>query len=212
MVVITVIAILALITVPSLIAARQTANETVAIETLRSISTAQQQFIKSNKADEDGDSLGEFGGLGELAGTVGVRGGAVKVPTDLSGSMTRISAAGEVSRSGYLFRIYLPDGNGQGVRENPGGGYNLGTIDPNNAEGFWCCYAWPAGAGISGRRTFFVSQMGEILFTDNKAYTGPNSTAIRPGIAFRTSDLDSITGKTAIGTTGPDGTIWRSLN
>jgi type II secretory pathway pseudopilin PulG len=212
MVVITIIAILALITVPSLISARQTANETVAIETLRTICTAQQQFIKSNKADEDGDATGEFGSLGELSGRAGVRGADTKAPTDLSGSMSLISAAGEVSKSGYIFRVYLPDANGQGVRENPGGGYDAGVLDPNNAEGYWCCYAWPAGAGISGRRAFFVNQMGEILFTDNKNYTGANSTAIRPGIAYQTSDLDSITGQMAIGTTGPDGTLWRIVN
>jgi type II secretory pathway pseudopilin PulG len=212
MVVITIIAILALITIPSLISARQTANETVAIQTLRSINTAQQQFIKSAKADEDGDSLGEFGGLGELAGVVGVRGGAMKVPTDLTGSMSRISAAGEVSRSGYLFRVYLPDSNGRGVREDPGGGYPIGTIDPNNAEGYWCCYAWPTGHGISGRRSFFVNQGGEILFCDEKLFTGVNCADIRPGSAYITFDLDSITGRLAIGTVGPGGTLWRTLN
>ena len=212
MVVITIIAILALLTVPSMIAARQNANETVAIEVLRSVSTAQQQFIRGAKSDEDGDSIGEFGGFGELSGVTGVRGGAVRVPTDLTGSFTQVTMAGEVGRSGYYFRMYLPDSNGEGVREDPGGGYLAGVVDPNNAEGYFVCYAWPSSYGVSGRRSFVVNQMGEILFTDNGNYSGANCAAIVPGSAYKTSNQDSITADMAIGTMAADGTFWRIVN
>ncbi|MCP4213522.1 MAG: hypothetical protein GY765_02645 [bacterium] len=81
--------------------------------TLRSVCSAEAQFQASAKADEDADGTGEFGGLGELSGVVPVRGGAARVPTDLSGAFRIVSADGEVNRSGYYFRLYLPLADGE---------------------------------------------------------------------------------------------------
>ena len=210
MVVVTIIVIIAMIAVPSLIAARLTANETVAIETLRSVNTAQHQFRMSGRADEDGDGVGEYGGFGELSGARGVRGSTVKVPTDVTG-LRVLTSAGEVDRTGYYYRMYLPDASGIGVRERPGGGYLPGDVDPNLSEVIWCCYAWPARYGASGRRTFFMNQVGGIVTTESDLLSGTSCPLIRGGSAFITGNPDSITGRNAVGTYGADGNFWKSV-
>jgi len=212
MIVITVIIIIALIAVPSMISGRLVANETAAIQTLRSVATAQQQFRQSAKADEDIDGTGEYGGFGELSGACGVRGGAAKVPTDLTHSMMNISAQGEVMRSGYVYRMYLPLASGHGQREPAGGGYAAGVVDPGLSEVAWVCYAWPVRYGVTGRRAFCVNQQGDITFTDTATFSGPNCPAVRPGSGFVTADVNSITGRTAVGTAGADGSIWRAVH
>jgi prepilin-type N-terminal cleavage/methylation domain-containing protein len=211
MIVITVIVIIALIAVPSMISGRLAANEVTTIQTLRSIATAQQQFRQSAKADEDLDGTGEFGGLGELSGAVGVRGGATKVPTDLTGSMRTISVQGEVTRSGYVYRMYLPLANGHGQREPAGGGYGAGVVHSDNSEVVWACYAWPIRYSVTGRRAFCVNQQGDITFTDSAQLNGVNCGALTAGSAFLGPDPQSIMGRLAIGTAGADGNIWRAV-
>ena len=68
MIVIAIIAIIAAIAIPNLLAARLSANETAAIATLRNIISAQAQFQQSGKADTDNDGTGEYGGFVELSG------------------------------------------------------------------------------------------------------------------------------------------------
>jgi prepilin-type N-terminal cleavage/methylation domain-containing protein len=209
MVVITIIVIIALIAVPNLISGRLIANETSTMQTMRSIATAQSQFRQSGKADEDLDGQGEYGGFGELSGTRGVRGGLAKVPTDLTASMTQFNVHGEVSRSGYIYRMYLPDALGEGVREPAGGGYGPGVVDTDMSEVLWICYAWPVRYGVTGYRTFCTSHTGDITFTDEPIYSGEGCIDIQAGIAFLTPNVDSMTGRAAVGTIGADGRMWR---
>ena len=117
-----------------------------------------------------------------------------------------------MERSGYVFRIYLPDPNGIGVPENGGGGITPETLSPDLAEGYWCCYAWPAKQGTTGRRTFFVDAGADILFTEAPDYSGIGCAAIRAGNAYQSGNGDSITGHSAVGTIGADGNIWRYAN
>ena len=49
-------------------------------------------------------------------------------------------------KMGYRYRIDLPR-------------------DADLREGVWACYARPAEKGVTGNRTFFVNQMGDILAT-----------------------------------------------
>ena len=211
MIVIAIIAIVAAIAVPNLIAAKIQANEAAAISVMRSISTAQAQFWRSQYADENGNGQGEYGVFGELSGVAGVRGGGSKSPTDLTASLANVTTTGEVKRSGYVFRMYLPEAAGVGRGENPGGGMTAGVLSPDLAELHWCCYAYPQNHDSSGRMTFFVSERSEITKADDSRYEGAGCAALRAGAAYVTGDLSHMTGAIAIGTRAADGNLWRPV-
>ena len=102
MIVVAIIAIIASIAIPNLLSARVSANETAAIATLRSISSAQAQVQASSAIDVDVDGAGEYGYFGELAGTVNVRGAASPIiPPTLSSAFGLVSGS-RVTRSGSV--------------------------------------------------------------------------------------------------------------
>jgi hypothetical protein len=128
----------------------------------------------------------------------------------LSIAFREVSSRGELARHGYQFMIFLPDTSGAGLAEVPGGGPDA-AIDPDVAETTWCCYAWPTNYGSSGARTFYVSQSGNIVFTDAPAYSGPGANQ-DPGSALLSGGLiTSITGPVATSATGRDGEFWRPV-
>src|SRR5262245_14869357 len=159
MIVIAIIAIIAAIAIPNLLAARLSANETAAIATLRNITSAQAQFQQSAKADEDNDGTGEYGGFIELSGAAAGRMAAVLVPPVLSGSFRVLNPNGQVSRSGYFFTMFLPDNAGAPVQEPQAGWVGGGGsgLNADLAETTWCAYAWPVNYNQSGNRTFFTN-------------------------------------------------------
>src|SRR5512134_4174124 len=85
MIVVAIIAIIAAIAIPNLLAARLSANETAAIATLRNIISAEAQFQQSAKADTDNDGTGEYGGFLEMSGGGVGRMVSVLSPPVLSG-------------------------------------------------------------------------------------------------------------------------------
>lgn len=207
MIVIAIIAIIAAIAIPNLLSARLNSNETAAIATLRNIISAESQFQTTAKADENNNGVGEYGTFAEMSGGVGVRGGATLQPSVLSTAFRSVNANGEVSRSGYLYAIYLPLANGDGQPEAAGGGMPAGTVDPDLSETTWCAYAWPSNHGNTGNRTFFVSQGGDIVATDDANYSGPGN-GPAAGAAL-TGTLAKITSPVATGETGADGNFWK---
>ncbi|NNF56893.1 MAG: DUF2950 family protein [Rhodothermaceae bacterium] len=209
MIVIAIIAIIAAIAIPNLLAARLSANETAAIATLRNIISAQAQFQQSGKADTDDDGTGEYGGFVELSGSAAGRMTAVLVPPVLSGAFRVLNAQGEVSRSGYFFRIFLPDAAGLGEGEPQAGYADDGTLDPDLSETTWCCYAWPVNYNQSGNRTFFTNQGGDVVGAEDSDYSGTSNGPVGDA-AFQTAD--SITGSVAIGIAGQDGNVWKQVN
>ena len=206
MIVIAIIAIIAAIAIPNLLSARLNSNETAAIATLRNIISAQAQFQTTSRADDNNNGVGEYGSFGELSGSVGVRGGAVLNPPVLSSSFRAVNAGGEVSRSGYLFAMFLPDPAGAGLAEVGGGGAPA-AVDPDIAETTWCCYAWPTNYGNTGNRSFFVNQGGDIVTTEDLNYSGPG--AGPPSNSAFGGAGATITGNTASGMTGRDGNLWK---
>lgn len=210
MAVIAIIAVVAAIVIPNLLSARLSSNETSAIGTLRSLLAAEAAFQKTTTADGNGNGVGEYGTFAEMSGAVGVRGGVFLRPPVLSTAFREVSSRGEVARHGYQFALYLPDSAGQGLPELAGGGADS-AIDPDMAETTWCCYAWPTNYGSSGTRTFYVSQAGDLVFTDAAAYTGPGGSP-EAGAALMSGGLvDSITGRVATSMTGRDGEFWRPV-
>jgi prepilin-type N-terminal cleavage/methylation domain-containing protein len=208
MIVIAIIAIIAAIAIPNLLAARLSANETAAIATLRNIISAQAQFQQSGKADTDDDGTGEYGGFVELSGAAAGRMAAVLVPPVLSGAFRVLNANGEVSRSGYFFRVFLPDAAGAGVGEPQAGYADDGSLDGDLAETTWCSYAWPVNYNQSGNRTFFTNQGGDVVGTEAAAYSGTGNGPAGDA-AFQAA---GITGAVAIGVAGVDTNIWKQVN
>jgi prepilin-type N-terminal cleavage/methylation domain-containing protein len=222
MIVVAIIAIIASVAIPRLMAARVSANEAAAISTLRSISTAQSQVQSSGAIDTDNDGGGEYAFLGEMAGTTQMRisngaapfaavvGGATDIlnPSVLSAAFGNIDAAGRVTRSGYNFQVFLPDPAAApaGVTELAAG--TPGT-SPNNCEVMWCAYAWPALVAQTGNRAFFVNQEGDLLQTQNRGSGGAPqySGAAGPAwsAAYRNADMRSAV---ANGVAGVDTNVW----
>ena len=211
MIVIAIIAIIAAIAVPNMLAARMAANETATISTLRTITTAEAQFQRAGYADENNDSIGEYGTLGELGASVIVRGTTRYAVADMSASLAVVGPTGEVSRNGYNFRIYLPAAAGVGIQELPGGGMTAGVLDPTISSVNWCIYSYPEHYAGSGHRTFFANERCEITTTNDPRYQITGCTAVEAGAALRVGDITHITGSVAIGTRGADGNLWKPV-
>jgi prepilin-type N-terminal cleavage/methylation domain-containing protein len=220
----TIVAIIAALALPKMMAARLSAHETSAIATLRSLITAQALVQTQATIDSDADGVGEDGFFAELAGTAPVRanvGGAPSVgthrltPTLLSIAFGKVDSNGLVARSGYNFQIWLPGasvgGLTPGVAELPttGGADPSQMPDAEKCATLWCCYAWPISAGRSGNRAFFVNQRGELLQCDNRAanrYTGTSKMPAFDEVFVTSGDMAS---KSRIGVAGGnDNTIW----
>lgn len=210
MIVIAIIAIIAALAVPNLLAARVAANETAVIATLRNIVAGQAQFQQGGRADTDIDGQGEYGGFVELSGAGAGRLAAPLNPPVLSGAFRMLNPAGEATRSGYVLRIYLPGAGGAGVPE-PQTGYTAALVHTDYCESVWCVYAWPSNYGQSGYRTFFTNQAADIIFTERAAYSGPGAGPAADA-AFKPAFAGTIIGSVAVSVLANDGQIWRQVN
>ena len=215
MIVVAIIAIIASIAIPNLLSARLNANESAAIATLKNISSAQAQIQASGVIDVNNNGAGEYGYFGELSGAVVTRGTTTKVsPPVLSNAFGNV-AASQVVRSGYIFQMYLPDLNNQGIAEQATGGdpANTGGVAPTQAEVLWCAYAWPSAFGNSGKRVFFINQGGDVLSSKNviTAYSGTVAPAFTAAFdaAVTTQDM-SVT--VAANRLGNDTETWTVVN
>ncbi|NUN52372.1 MAG: hypothetical protein HUU06_06245 [Planctomycetaceae bacterium] len=232
MIVIAIIAIIAAIAVPNLLAAKLSANETAAIATLRSIVSSQAQVSTVGKIDADGDGRGEFGTFLELTGTVGVRRGYTPGtpassdfsvqgpplnPAVLSSVLARIDANGYVTKAGYAFILFLPDAavpagfvHETGPSTTPGLTGGTGSVGVDLSEDYWCVYAHPVMLGNSGNRRFFATQRGDLLQSPNDVAKFQGTTAVPPGnSAYRGTGISS---SLAVGTVGNDGDVWKATN
>ena len=211
MIVVAIIAIIASIAIPNLLSARLNANESAAIATLKNISSGQAQCQASGVIDVNANGAGEYGFFGELSGRVAIRNGTTMItPPVLSTAFGNVGLA-RVSRSGYLFQMYLPAVDGAGRPEIATGGdpTNAQGVGPSQAETMWCCYAWPITRGNSGNRTFFINQAGDVLATAGAVlqYSGTISFPAY-GAAFRAGSSNSLSSAVAANTVALDGNTW----
>jgi prepilin-type N-terminal cleavage/methylation domain-containing protein len=227
MIVVAIIAIIASVAIPKLMAARLSANESAAISTLRSISSAQAQAQSSGAIDSDGDGAGEYGFFGELSGADPCRVSAAGVPaagvvgTDELNPAVMSTAFGNVAnsqvvRSGYIFQIFLPAATVAGVTgsvaEAAAGGAAAPFPDPDNGEVLWACYAWPQAVTQSGNRCFFINQEGDLLQTQNRgaaAYTATGGGPLFDAVFSAAGDMASPLGVNGIAAT--DGNTWTAV-
>jgi hypothetical protein len=93
--------------------------ETSALCSLHSIAGAEEQFRAARVVDLDGDGRGEYGTIAELSAAVALpdQPNALRPPV-LSGAFRTVRPDGTVLRSGYRFRVLLPDADGDGVGES----------------------------------------------------------------------------------------------
>jgi prepilin-type N-terminal cleavage/methylation domain-containing protein len=176
MIVVAIIAIIAAIAIPGLLRARISANEGSAIGTLRTMATSQAQYQSQMQTDQDNDGTGEYGLLGELAGTADRRSGsaargAKANPTFITPVLGPKMSDVWGQKSGYYFQVYLP-GAGLTTRDTgtTGTSWLSATSDTaviNSQETKWRGYAWPVSAKTTGMRCFGVDQAGEVLAVAN---------------------------------------------
>ena len=219
MIVVAIIAIIASIAIPNLLAARLNANESAAIATLKNISSAQAQCQASGAIDVNNNGAGEYGYFGDLAGATVIRGATQKItPPVLSTAFGNVQNS-VVTRSGYIFQMYLPDGGSAGVAEDVNGGKAApAAVDATKCEVLWCCYAWPSANGQSGKRVFFINQAGDVLSSKNTLatpYSGnpaSGGTAPAANAAFVTGSSGFMDAPVAANTTGTDSQMWTVVN
>lgn len=226
MIVIAIIAIIASIAIPNLMSSRMSANEAAAIATLRNLHSAQDQYQAMGVTDQDQlppgnnpDGRGEFGYFQELAGTAIPRSNSPTPPgapitPGVMPSIFGMVTAGEVSRSGYIFSIFLPDAAGAPVPEPAA----LAAVaaDANNQEAQWCAYAVPETAGVSGARVFFVDATGEVTQFLNETggafiYSGPGAISGSASAGLNAFANATMMGPHAANGVGQDGNFWTSV-
>lgn len=206
-----IIGILASITVPSYVARRVSANETAIVATLRAVSQAQFQFRSQNAVDTNRDAVSEYGSLGELSSVEPLRGQTAPLTQRLlSASLGNLDPNGHAVLHGYRIAMYLPDATGVGVVATMA---NRGLFDPARATTYYTCVAWPLSVNVTGSRTFFVNQQGQMLKTVLPHYSGLGPMPPAGCALVGTPDPASIESQgLAINATGADGRSWTTVN
>ncbi|MDA3960926.1 MAG: prepilin-type N-terminal cleavage/methylation domain-containing protein [Planctomycetota bacterium] len=178
MIVIAIIAIIAAIAIPNLLESRLSSAETAASASLRSgIFSGQEIFRSSAHNDMDWDNKGEYGHLGHLSGTRDCWGRAVAGVASANAtardSLEIISQAYESNDvaaaqssatlsdvQGYLFASYLNcDSQANSTDDTVGGGKD----QISSSENYFIAVSVPVAFGDSGRRPFFITQVGTVL-------------------------------------------------
>ena len=208
------------IAIPNLLSARLSANESAAIATMHSLISAQTQIKTSVALDGDRDGVGEFGTLGELAGSRPIRDMEAYVrpallPQELGKLLSDGCGGSVIQRSGYYIQIFVPGHGGKMVSDEPGVSETiLARIDADGAESRWCAYAWPVDAGRSGNRSFFVDQRGSVYAAnpaDFGGYSGLcSSNGNQPNFDAAYAH-GSSTHMPSYGEAASDGNVWQVI-
>lgn len=138
MIVVSIIAIIAAIAIPNLLRSRMSANEASASGAMRTISTGQTAFQTAAFVDVDGDGMGDYGTLAQLANPDG----AGVTPPFID------SVLGAGTKEGYVFVVAVTAG---GPAVTPA----------------YTCTATPTTLGRTGYRQYFVDESGVIRFTSD---------------------------------------------
>jgi len=215
MIVVAIIAIIAAIAIPGLLRSKIGTNESAAIGSLRSVTTAQEQFKQQNVVDQDADGMGEYGWFGELSGTEAVRGSGLKMSTSpfIAAILGVKDANGYAQKSGYYYWMFLPTG-GTAAAGEAAGSASAVAADADAQETRWAVYAWPNSRGQSGNRCFFTNNAGEVYASANNVaqYTSTTSVPQADGMgAYDTSaagNLDGGVGLAAASLSANDSGTW----
>jgi len=146
MIVVAIIAIIAAIAIPNLLRSRMSANEAGAAGAMRTISTGEVAFQTAGFVDSDGDGVGDYGSLAQLADPDGA--GATPPFID--------SVLGGGAKHGYNFTVAV-------------------TLGSATTQPAYTCTAVPAAAGRTGYRQYFVDESGVIRYTADGSAVGATS-------------------------------------
>ena len=94
--------------------------------------------------------------------------------------------------------------------EAASGGASGVSVSALPAERYWCCYAWPTGRNSSGRRAFYVNQLGEIVTCLNNTaqYSGVANPPAGTATALASVSSPMMSSTSASNATGQDGEYW----
>jgi hypothetical protein len=140
------------------------------------------------------------------AGTAGVD---ELAPSPLLQSLSSVRN-GVVTHSGYAFQLWLPanpaPGPIVGLAEDANGGKTVAPFpDAGSSEQYFCCYAWPMNAGITGLRCFVVNQEGVIMETSMRgpgSYSGLGSAPNFDAAYTVAGDMSSHLARNGVGVDG----------
>lgn len=206
------VAALALLAGGTPLDAQEADDETRVKALLLELHAAQERFANDKVVNLDGDGVGEFGTLQELAGTLPPRAADGKrtqpvpkpyVPQELGA----VDDRGEARIGAYLVKVFLVSTTGAAVHETKGA-YAAGDAElhVNLCESTWCAYAWPA---VDAKLpTFCIDTLGTRVRAA-AAYVGAGE-GPEPGAAFAGGGLERTTGFIVVGGTGQDGREWWS--
>jgi prepilin-type N-terminal cleavage/methylation domain-containing protein len=136
MIVVAIIAIIAAIAIPNLLRSRMSANEASTAGAMRTISTAEVGFQTAAFVDGDGDGVGDYGSLAQLADPDGAGATPPFIDAVLGGAV----------KHGYAYTVNV-------------------TAGAANALPAYTCTAVPSAPGRTGYRQYFVDESGVIRFT-----------------------------------------------
>ncbi|MEW6355296.1 MAG: hypothetical protein AB1696_03145 [Planctomycetota bacterium] len=214
-----------IVAAPGLFRSRMAGNEAATIGSLKTVVTQQSLFKQEREVDQDDDGVGEFGYLCELCGEIAARNKKARTPVSpiyISPQFHTGSSAGTgiAQKSGYYYRLYLIGKGGQATDDRACDGNDSKPstlLDPrtnqaaiDEQEQHFIVYAWPVEVNVTGRRCFFINEIGETYGTkmNNVTYAGTNGPAWNA--AFKTKgEPFTISGKDAEGNPDSvDGNIW----
>lgn len=138
MIVVAIIAVIAAVAIPNLLRSRMSANEASASGCMRTISTGQTAFQTAAFVDSDGDGVGDYGSLAQLADPDGS--GATPPFVD--------SVLGAGLKHGYVFTVAV-------------------TLGSTTTMPAYTCTATPTALGQTGYRQYFVDETGVIRYTSD---------------------------------------------
>ena len=210
MIVIAIIATIAAIAIPNLLRSRIAANETVTIGNLKTISNAQQQFQFATAVDQNGNGLGEFGFLTELAGRLTLRGGLQTLtPPGITENLGITNANSEAIRTGYFYVLWLSEALVGSTNKGTTATLGSTTEGVRIQELHWCAYAWPQDYGGTGGRVFFVDEEAHVHQAIDSDYDGSGSVpSTEANLAYTGTVFES---RMASGATGNDGNTWSGV-
>lgn len=153
---------------PGIVQGGNRATEDAAVSRLRQVLFAEDALRKRGDVDPDHDGVGSAALLSELAGHIGLRGGARLAPPVLERFPEPVESpiGPAMELSGYLFVVCLPTPDG-GFTARPGS-----AVDEEAAERRFVAYAWPAADQRGLLNSFFMDEHERILFAANGAPAG----------------------------------------